>query len=229
MKAINIIFLIFLIINIISGEDIYYIKINNIDYLIEFKETETANQIKAKIPFTVKMINLNGNEVYHKFDESFTTNKKSVGTINMGDIYLYQSDYLVLFYKTFTTSYQYTEIGKLKNTTGLDTNISGDVMVQWLKKSDSSNEEGEKEKEPEPVHDPTSSVNDKEATDEIKDSSKPTEKPQDSSKSNETPEDSTKPTEDTDNIIDRYSGLDFISSKYMILMCFICLILLIIK
>ena len=66
----------------------------------------------------------------------------------LGDIYLYQSDCLVLFYKTFTTSYQYTEIGKLKYTTGLDSNIgSGNVEVQWLKKSSSEDEEEEDEKE----------------------------------------------------------------------------------
>ena len=145
MKNINIIFF-FLLINIITGEDEYYVKINNVDYLIEFKETETANQIQAKIPFTVKMTNLNGNEIYYRFGESFTTNQKSVDTMYLGDIYLYQSDCLVLFYKTFTTSYQYTEIGKLKNTTGLDSNIgSGNVEVQWLKKSSSEEEEDEKE------------------------------------------------------------------------------------
>ena len=147
MKNINIIFF-FLLINIITGEDEYYVKINNVDYLIEFKETETANQIKAKIPFTVKMTNLNGNEIYYRFGESFTTNQKSVDTMYLGDIYLYQSDCLVLFYKTFTTSYQYTEIGKLKNTTGLDSNIgSGNVEVQWLKKSSSEDEEEEDEKD----------------------------------------------------------------------------------
>ena len=129
------IFIIVLIIKIIIGEDQYYIKLNGKEFEFEFKDTEVANQIKSKLPFTVKMTNLNGNEVYYQFSgESFTTNHKSVGTINMGDIYLYQSNYLVLFYKTFTTSYSYTEIGKLKDATGLDTIIgSSDIEVEWFK------------------------------------------------------------------------------------------------
>ena len=129
------IFIIVLIIKIIIGEDQYYIKLNGKEFEFEFKDTEVANQIKSKLPFTVKMTNLNGNEVYYQFSgESFTPNHKAVGTINMGDIYLYQSNYLVLFYKTFTTSYSYTEIGKLKDATGLDTIIgSSDIEVEWFK------------------------------------------------------------------------------------------------
>ena len=129
------ILIIALIIQIIAGEEQYYIKINDKEFEFEFKDTEVANQIKSKLPFTVKMANLNGNEVYYQFsDESFTPNHKAVGTINMGDIYLYQSNYLVLFYKTFTTSYSYTEIGKLKDATGLDTIIgSSDIEIEWFK------------------------------------------------------------------------------------------------
>ena len=136
------IFIIVLIIKIIIGEDQYYIKLNGKEFEFEFKDTEVANQIKSKLPFTVKMTNLNGNEVYYQFSgESFTTNHKSVGTINMGDIYLYQSNYLVLFYKTFSTSYSYTELGKLKDPTDLDTLIgSNNVEVQWFKNNTETEE-----------------------------------------------------------------------------------------
>ena len=83
------------------------------------------------------MKNLNGNEVYYYFDESFKTNQQSVGTINKGDIYLYQDNCLVLFYKTFTTTYTYTKIGKVINPEGLDTLIgSGNVEVMWFSKSE---------------------------------------------------------------------------------------------
>jgi hypothetical protein len=128
-------FLMILLISIVLGEEQYFIKINNKEYEFELKDNEAANQIKSKLPFTVTMTNLNGNEVYYQFSgESFTTNTKSVGTINMGDIYLYQSNYLVLFYKTFSTSYSYTELGKLKDPTDLDTLIGpNNVEVQWFK------------------------------------------------------------------------------------------------
>ena len=137
-------FLLFLLlIKIIIGEEQYYIKIKETEYQFEFVNTEAANQIKSKLPFTITMTNLNGNEVYYYFTgETFTTNIKSVETINMGDIYLFQSNCLVLFYKTFSTSYSYTQIGRVINPSGLDTLIgSSNIEVQWIKK----NTEDEKE------------------------------------------------------------------------------------
>ena len=129
--------LIFLLINNILGEEQYYIKIKDKEYQIELESSETANQIKSKLPFTISMNNLNGNEVYYYFDESFKTNQQSVGTINQGDIYLYQDNCLVLFYKTFTTTYTYTKIGKIINPEGLDTLIGSDnVEVMWFIKSE---------------------------------------------------------------------------------------------
>ena len=129
--------LIFLLINNILGEEQYYIKIKDKEYQIELESSETANQIKSKLPFTISMNNLNGNEVYYYFDESFKTNQQSVGTINQGDIYLYQDKCLVLFYKTFTTTYTYTKIGKVINPEGLDTLIGSDnVEVMWFIKSE---------------------------------------------------------------------------------------------
>ena len=83
------------------------------------------------------MNNLNENEVFYNFDESFKTNQQSVGTINKGDIYLYRDNCLVLFYKTFTTTYTYTKIGKIINPEGLDTLIGSDnVEVMWFIKSE---------------------------------------------------------------------------------------------
>ncbi len=125
------IFIIFF--NIILSEDNYYIKIGNKEFPFILKDTAASNELKAKLPFKVEMTKLNGNEIFYKFNNSFTTNIKSVGTINTGDIYLYQTDYLVLFYKTFSTSYSYSEIGKLTNIEGLEDAIGSDskVTVEW--------------------------------------------------------------------------------------------------
>ena len=131
------VFMILLIANIL-GEDQYYIKIKDTEYQIELDQSETVNQIKSKFPLTISMINLNENEVYYNFNgQSFPTNQQSVGTINQGDIYLYQTNCLVLFYKTFSPSYRYTKIGKVINPEGLDTLIgSGNVEVMWFIKSE---------------------------------------------------------------------------------------------
>ena len=60
---------------------------------------------------------------------------------NTGDIYLYQSNILVLFYKTFSTSYSYSEIGKLTNTNGLADSIgsSSSIEVEWGLDTNNSN------------------------------------------------------------------------------------------
>jgi len=118
----------------VKTEDNYFIKIGDKTFPFELKNTKTSNDINSKLPFTIKMTNLNGNEVYYNFDENFSTDSKSIGTINTGDIYLYQSNCLVLFYKSFTTSYSYSEIGKLTNTDGLADAIgSGSVTIKWCK------------------------------------------------------------------------------------------------
>jgi len=140
MKLIKL-YLLVLIFQLFSCEESYYIKIGDKEFPFTLKDTAVANELKAKFPFEVEMTNLNGNEIYYKFDNGFTTNTKSVGTINTGDIYLYQSDYLVLFYKTFTTSYQYSEIGSLSNADGLADVIGSNskVKVEWCVKNTQNN------------------------------------------------------------------------------------------
>ena len=142
MKCLIYLFMLHLILNWISCDEItYYIEIGEKKFPFEFKNTNTANEIKSKIPFTIQMTNLNGNEVYYYFSETFTTDIKSVGTINTGDIYLYQNNCLVLFYKTFTTTYSYTTVGSITNTEGLADAIgSGSVTVSWKSSADKEDE-----------------------------------------------------------------------------------------
>ena len=127
------IFFIAIILPILSCEDNLFIKIKDKTFPFTLKDTVAANELKNKLPFKVEMTMLNDNEIYYQFSQSFTTNSKSVGTINTGDIYLYQNNYLVLFYKTFTTTYSYTEIGKLDSTEGLADAIGSNspVIVEW--------------------------------------------------------------------------------------------------
>ena len=127
------IYLIAIIFPILLCEDNLFIKIGDKTFPFTLKDTAAARELKNKLPFKVGMTKLNENEIYYQFSQSFTTDTKSVGTINTGDIYLYQNNYLVLFYKTFTTTYSYTEIGKLDTTEGLADAIGSNspVTVEW--------------------------------------------------------------------------------------------------
>ena len=78
-------------------------------------DTETGRAFHALLPMTINMNELNGNEKYHYLDTSLPTASYSPGTINAGDIMLYGSSCVVLFYETFSSGYSYTRIGAVDN------------------------------------------------------------------------------------------------------------------
>ena len=99
-----------------------------------FYNNKTANALLKKMPMTLNMKELNGNEKYYFFDTQFPTNEKSPGKIEMGDIMLYGSDCLVTFYKSHSTSYQYTSVGKIENASGFAKAVgSGNVTITFKK------------------------------------------------------------------------------------------------
>ena len=84
------------------------------------------------LPLTLQMNELNGNEKYHYLSTSLPANASCPGTIHAGDILLYGSSCLVVFYKTFSTSYSYTRIGRIDNADNLANTLgSGNVSVTF--------------------------------------------------------------------------------------------------
>ncbi|MNR24961.1 hypothetical protein D3C85_1420780 [compost metagenome] len=84
------------------------------------------------LPLTIHMTELNGNEKYYDLPKSISTNASNPGTINNGDLMLYGSKILVLFYKTFSTSYSYTKLGKVDDVIGLTSALgSGNTTVTF--------------------------------------------------------------------------------------------------
>lgn len=93
---------------------------------------EAANEFYGKLPLTLNMSELNGNEKYNYLPDSYTTNSKVANTIENGDIKLYGSSCMVLFYKTFSSGYSYTDIGKITNPKGLAEAVGqGNVSVTF--------------------------------------------------------------------------------------------------
>ena len=72
------------------------------------------------LPVTLDMSELNGNEYYKYLDISLPVQSLKPKAISAGDIKLYGSDCVVIFYKSFTTSYSYTPLGKIINVNGLE-------------------------------------------------------------------------------------------------------------
>lgn len=81
---------------------------------------------------TIHMTELNGNEKYYYLPNSIPTNSSNPGTIKNGDLMLYGSKTLVVFYKTFSTAYNYTKLGAIDDVTGLALALgSGNVTVTF--------------------------------------------------------------------------------------------------
>lgn len=88
-------------------------------FIATFSDNETAAAFKEKLPMTIPMTELNGNEKYFDLSDHLPTAASNPGTIQTGDLMLYGSLTLVLFYKTFSTSYSYTRLGRIDDPSGL--------------------------------------------------------------------------------------------------------------
>ncbi|GEM_PF-763986 len=102
----------------------------------KFYSNKTSKALLKKLPVKYKMADLNGNEKYKYLSYELPVNEKPVKKIKAGDIMIYGSDCLVVFYKSFETSYEYTKIGRITNTKGLKKAAgSGKVTIKFSKKT----------------------------------------------------------------------------------------------
>jgi hypothetical protein len=76
------------------------------------------------------MTELNGNEKFATLSTNMPVRASAPASIRTGDLMLYGSNTLVLFYKSFHTSYSYTVIGRVDEPAGLEVALgTGDVDV----------------------------------------------------------------------------------------------------
>lgn len=89
--------------------------INNNTYTLKLENNKTVEDFINLLPKKFTMNELNGNEKYIYMDNSLTTNSYNPKHIEKGDIMLFGDNCLVIFYKSFDTSYSYTKIGHIDN------------------------------------------------------------------------------------------------------------------
>lgn len=115
------------------------IKINDVSFEVTLYDNKSTRALISLLPLDISMNELNGNEKYYYLENDFPSSPRSVGTINKGDLMLYTSNCLVIFYETFTTSYRYTPLGYINDTSRLSeatSNIgSVDVFIDIKKEN----------------------------------------------------------------------------------------------
>ncbi len=80
---------------------------------ITLADNEAARAFADMLPLTLDMPDLNGNEKHVDLPRALPANASRPGTIRSGDLMLYGSKTLVLFYLTFESSYAYTRLGQV--------------------------------------------------------------------------------------------------------------------
>ncbi len=101
-------------------------------FTVTLADNETAKKFRALLPLTMNMAELNGNEKYANLAAALPVQASVLAGLQSGDLMLYGSNTLVLFYESFSTTYSYTRIGKIDNVSGLKTALgTGNVTVKF--------------------------------------------------------------------------------------------------
>ena len=124
--------------NTSSKHDKMNIHIGSKTFTATLYDNPTVTAFKAMLPLTLEMSELNGNEKYFHLATDLPADAPKPGTIQAGDLMLWQSNSVVLFYKTFRTSYSYTKLGRIDNASELATAVgAGSVTVRFELERDS--------------------------------------------------------------------------------------------
>ena len=106
------------------------VTINDKTYTLKLENNKTVEELNNLLPQEFTMSELNGNEKYVYMGSSLPTNSYNPKHIEKGDVMLFGNNCLVIFYKSFDTSYSYTKIGHINN---LDDLGNGSITVKFEK------------------------------------------------------------------------------------------------
>jgi len=96
------------------------IRIGDKAFAATLSDTPTAAAFAKLLPLSITMTELNGNEKFARLSTDVPVRASTPASIRTGDLMLYGSNTLVLFYKSFHTTYSYTVIGRIDEPAGLE-------------------------------------------------------------------------------------------------------------
>jgi hypothetical protein len=88
-------------------------------FAIKLTDNAAARAFAELLPLTLEMSELNGNEKHGELPKALPANASRPGSIRTGDLMLYGSHTLVVFYLTFNSSYSYTRLGRVDDPSDL--------------------------------------------------------------------------------------------------------------
>ena len=101
------------------------ITVGSKEFTAVLENNASASAFLKKLPMTVRMNELNGNEKYFELPEKLPADASRPGNIRRGELMLYGSSTVVLFYEDFSSSYSYTPLGKIDDPAGLKAALGG--------------------------------------------------------------------------------------------------------
>ena len=88
-------------------------------FAVTLADNPAAREFAALLPLTLDMSELNGNEKHSSLPKALPASASRPGTIRNGDLMLYGTDTLVVFYRTFNSSYSYIRLGHVDDPASL--------------------------------------------------------------------------------------------------------------
>jgi len=110
------------------------ISVNDSSFSAKLYDNETTRALLAQFPLNLHMSELNGREKFYDLPADLpAASTEKPETIQSGEIMLWSSNTLVLFYNTFSNSYGgYVRLGYIEDVTGLaDALGSGNAQVTF--------------------------------------------------------------------------------------------------
>jgi len=108
------------------------ITVDDKEFTATLNNNETVNSFKSLLPLEINMTEMGGYEKYYYLPQNLPGSASNVGTTYEGDLMIWSSNCLVLFYTTRSTSYSYIRLGRIDDTTGLREALgSGSVRVKY--------------------------------------------------------------------------------------------------
>lgn len=112
------------------------IEIGEKNYTAMLYDNLTTREFIKRLPITMQMNDLYANEKYYNLASTLPVNPEQINQIQEGELMLFGENCVVLFYKSTSSTYKYTKLGKIKQTNDLSRVLGkGNIRVIFKPKT----------------------------------------------------------------------------------------------